>query len=314
MKVTDDLKYMTCSRLPSLMGVGHPAAPSKNELLQEFIDKKNGAWVEPEQNNYSKYTDYFEEMLQKISKKHFPKLQFKKGANLKPYTDVHSPLGASIDDWAVAKEPIQITDPLGETFDLVGDILWEYKVTSISQDELPLYRGPVQVQGQMMCTLTTKAVVMVFNTKTWEIQYWPILENKETQSLIRNAVREFWNRREKELYYDPEKSSDYSLVYPEALDKTVDLSGNNHIGDAINTWHEGNLEIKSGKKKIEASQDIIKGAMGEAAFGKYNDFAISWPVRNYKAKPEKVVPAQEAYSKRSNTISIKENNEKKESN
>ena len=75
-------------------------------------------------------------------------------------------------------------------------------------------------------------------------------------------------KRKKNLYYDPEKSSDYSLVYPEALDKTVDLSGNNHIGDAINTWHEGNLGVKSGKKKDRASQDIIKGAMGEAAFGR----------------------------------------------
>ena len=46
----------------------------------------------------------------------------------------------------------------------------------------------------------------------------------------------------------------------------------------------------------------------------FNNFKISWPVRNYKAKPEKVVPAQEAYSKRSNTIQIKESDEKKESN
>lgn len=50
--------------------------------------------------------------------------------------------------------------------------------------------------------------------------------------------------------------------------------------------------------------------MGEAAFAKYNNFKISWPTRNYKAKPEKIVPAQEAYSKRSNTIQIKEDNEK----
>ena len=314
MKVTDDLKYMTCSRLPILMGVGHPNAPSKNELLQEFIDKKKGSWVEPEQLNYSKYTDYFEEVLQKIAKKDFPNLKFKKGAKEKPYTAVHTPLGASIDDWAIAEKKIVITDPLGQAHELQGDIVFEYKVTSIHEPTLPLYKGPVQVQGQMICTNIGRSVVMVFNIKTWEIQYWPIFPHKETQDLISNAVREFWSRREKEIFYDPEKSSDFSLVYPEAKDDTKDLSGNNQIGDAINTWHEGNLEIKSGKKKIESSQDIIKGAMGEAAFAKYNNFKISWPTRNYKAKPEKIVPAQEAYSKRSNTIQIKEDNEKEKSN
>ena len=40
MKVTDDLKYMTCSRLPILMGVGHPNAPSKNELLRNSLTKR----------------------------------------------------------------------------------------------------------------------------------------------------------------------------------------------------------------------------------------------------------------------------------
>lgn len=306
MKVTDDLKYFTCSRLPILMGAAHPKALSKNELLQEFIDKKNGTWVEPEQNNYSKYTDYFEQAIQKIVQDDFPTLKFKKGANEKPYLAVNSPLGASIDDWAVAKEPIHVTDPLGQTFTMEGDILIEYKTTSVVEDSLPLYKGPIQVQGQMICTLTTKAIVVVFNIRTWQVQYWPIFEHKGTQSTIQEAVRKFWSMREKEIYYDPEKPNDYNLIYPNPIEEIKDLSGNNFIGDAINAWHEGNEEIKSGKEKIEKSQDVIKEALGGYAFGKYNNFKITWPVRNYKAKPEKIIPAQPAYSKRQSTITIKE--------
>lgn len=313
MKVTDDNKHFTCSRLPIVMGAAHPKAVSKNELLQEFIDKKNGSWVEPEQNNYSKYTDYFEQAIQKIVLDDFPTLKFKKGANEKPYLAVHAPLGCSIDDWAIAKEPIQVTDPNGQTFTMQGDILVEYKTTSVVEDQLPLYKGPIQVQGQMLCTHTSKALVVVFNIRTWQIQYWPIFENKELQSAIQEVVRDFWKRRENEEYYDPQKPGDYNLIYTNPSDEPKDLSGNNAIGAAIHTWTEGNNEIKSGKLKVEQSQDIIKQAMGDHVFGLFNNFKISWPVRNYKAKPEKVVPAQEAYSKRSSTIQIKESDEKKES-
>ena len=306
MKVTDDLKNFTCSRLPILLGAAHKNALSKNELLQEFIDKKNGSWVEPEQNNYSKYTDYFEQAIQKIVQDDFPKLKFKAGANEKPYAAVSTPLACSLDAWAIAKDPIHITNPMGQTFTMEGDILIEYKTTSVAEDNLPLYKGPIQVQGQMICTNTTKAIVVVFNIRTWQIEYWPIFEHKEVQSKIKEAVRDFWNRKDKEIFYDPEKPNDYNLIYPNPIAEIKDLSGNNFIGDAINAWHEGNQLIKTGKEKIEQSQDVIKQALGEHSFGTYNNFKISWPVRNYKAKPEKVVPAQEAYSKRQSTISIKE--------
>lgn len=306
MKVTDDTKNFTCSRLPILMGAAHPKALSKNELLQEFIDKKNGSWIEPEQNNYSRYTDYFEQAIQKIVQEDFPTIKFKKGANEKPYLAVSTPLACSIDDWAIAKDPIHVTDPLGQTFTMQGDILIEYKTTSVVEDSLPLYKGPIQVQGQMICTHTSKAIVVVFNIRTWEIQYWPIFEHKDLQGSIKETVRDFWDRRNKEKYYDPEKPNDYNIVYPNPKEDILDLSGNNFIGDAINTWHEGNQEVKSGKEKIEKSQDIIKQALGDHANGQYNNFKISWPIRNYKAKPEKIVPAQAAYSKRQSTISIKE--------
>ena len=164
---------------------------------------------------------------------------------------MHAPLGASIDDWAIAEKKIVITDPLGQAHELQGDIVFEYKVTSIHEPTLPLYKGPVQVQGQMMCTNIGRSVVMVFNIKTWEIQYWPIFPHKETQDLsVMLCVSS--GAGEKKKYFTIQKKFDFSLVYSEAKDDTKDLSGNNQIGDAINTWHEGNLEIKSERKRLKA--------------------------------------------------------------
>jgi len=35
-------------------------------------------------------------------------------------------------------------------------------------------------------------------------------------------------------------------------------------------------------------------------------YKVSWPMRHYKASPEKITPAKEAYSIRQSTLTIKE--------
>jgi hypothetical protein len=46
--------------------------------------------------------------------------------------------------------------------------------------------------------------------------------------------------------------------------------------------------------------------LGQASKGTVGRFEIRWPMRSYKAQPEKVVPAKDAYSIRQSTLSIKE--------
>jgi len=46
--------------------------------------------------------------------------------------------------------------------------------------------------------------------------------------------------------------------------------------------------------------------LGEAAKGRVGRFEIRWPMRSYKAQPEKIVPAKEAYTIRQTTLAIKE--------
>lgn len=67
--------------------------------------------------------------------------------------------------------------------------------------------------------------------------------------------------------------------------------------------------IKTSKKIIDECQAAVMAMMGNhtAAYAVADDgerFEVRWPMRNYKAKPEKVTPAKAAYSIRMKTIQI----------
>jgi hypothetical protein len=46
-------------------------------------------------------------------------------------------------------------------------------------------------------------------------------------------------------------------------------------------------------------------AMGDATLGQAGPYQIEWPVRHYKAQPERVVAAKEARTIRLKTLKIK---------
>jgi len=50
----------------------------------------------------------------------------------------------------------------------------------------------------------------------------------------------------------------------------------------------------------------LRGAMGSHAHARLKNFNLNWGVINYKAQPEKTIPAKPAYSIRKKTIIIKE--------
>jgi len=50
----------------------------------------------------------------------------------------------------------------------------------------------------------------------------------------------------------------------------------------------------------------LKEAMGNHTHARLKNFNLNWSLINYKAQPEKIIPAKEAYSIRKKTITIKE--------
>jgi hypothetical protein len=57
---------------------------------------------------------------------------------------------------------------------------------------------------------------------------------------------------------------------------------------------------------IEDAEKLIKEELGQAERGRAGQYIINWPMRNYKAAAERLIPAKEPYSVRQSTLSIKE--------
>ena len=64
--------------------------------------------------------------------------------------------------------------------------------------------------------------------------------------------------------------------------------------------------IKEAKKHKEMCMEKLKDAMGNHTHARLKNFNLNWGLINYKAQPEKVIPAKDAYSIRKKTITIKE--------
>ena len=64
--------------------------------------------------------------------------------------------------------------------------------------------------------------------------------------------------------------------------------------------------IKEAKLHKEMCMEKLKDAMGNHTHARLKNFILNWGLINYKAQPEKIIPAREAFSIRRKSIIIKE--------
>lgn len=64
--------------------------------------------------------------------------------------------------------------------------------------------------------------------------------------------------------------------------------------------------IKEARMHKEMCMEKLRDAMGNHTHARLKNFNLNWGVINYKAQPEKIIPAKPAYSIRKKTIIIKE--------
>ena len=64
--------------------------------------------------------------------------------------------------------------------------------------------------------------------------------------------------------------------------------------------------IKEAKLHKEMCMEKLKDAMGNHTHARLKNFNLNWGLINYKAQPEKIIPAREAFSIRRKSIIIKE--------
>ena len=314
-KLTDD-KVMSASRLPSLMGVSK--YKSANEELQSSIDAIDGKKRQDITNEQMEWGNDLEPV---VLRKACKRLGIKGNVNIRvPYVHPTLPLQCSLDGIGFGKGQTIKHDPDNGIFVmgmdeivLVGDGVLEAKTTRVSPEDTPdLARGPIQLQGQMMVTGMKWGAVCVFYQGA-ELRIFLFAPHQQTADAIAQAVTEFDKKLQtyKDTgaidWYPPSSSKDLDRIHPVATGDQIDMAV--EMADQAAIIVDCKNQIKALEAEIDQAEQALKAAMGTATKAVGCGFTVSWPMRNYKAQPEKLVPAKEAYSIRQSNLTIKATND-----
>jgi predicted phage-related endonuclease len=313
-KLTPDY-MMSASRLPALLGLSR--YQTANDELQYSINASKGLPREDKQNEAMAWGDRIERLILQETAKRLELLELSTEFD-SAFFHKTLPLACSLDGWAHGRgQKIRTDMDAGiivvgqDEIMLDGYGVLEAKLTAVSPEEMPaLYRGPVQLQAQMDIMQARWGAVAVLYQGT-VLRIFLFEPHKQTLETIKTAVLEFQNKIEKykatgEIdYYPPANSKDADRMYPAADEAAVvNLPGRaEQLADQILA---ANAAIKEAEGKRSEAETELKAMLGQASKGTVGRFEIRWPMRSYKATPEKVVPAKDAYSIRQSTLSIKE--------
>jgi predicted phage-related endonuclease len=193
---------------------------------------------------------------------------------------------------------------------LDGPGVLEAKLTKTMPEETPhLARGPIQLQGQMLVTGHKWGAVCVLYQGI-ELRVFLFAPHSQTQDAIAKAVTDFQTRLDTYQkdgvidWYPPASSRELDRISPSAIKDEVELPPT--VAELAAGILANKAAIRAAEAGIEEAEKLIKEQLGQAERGRAGEYVISWPMRNYKAAPERLVPAKEAYSVRQSTLSIKE--------
>jgi len=312
-KLTDD-KQMSASRLPGLLGFSKYSTP--NDELQYSINALDGKERPDIGNEAMGWGNTLEPVILSEAAKRLGITQFDTDIR-KAFTHDAIPLSCSLDGTGEGEGQTITHDPskgiyvVGkESIVLNGTGVLEAKLTKTNPEDTPhLARGPIQLQGQMLCTGHRWGAVCVLYGGI-ELRVFLFDIHYETQQEIVRSVLQFDNKlqtyiKRKEInWYPPESSKEVDRFYPYAKKEEIELDGNAlELAQAI--VHNKTL-IRKAEAEIDSAEKDIKMLLGSAERGKAGSFHISWPNRTYKAAAEKITPAREAYTIRQSSLSIKE--------
>ena len=311
-KLTDG-RHASCSVLPAIMGVSPWATP--NDALNKCLMARDGMPDEWEGNEATAWGNRLEPVvMQEMADRlgldgwHEPDHGFKHPT---------LPLAASLDGIGHASGQVIKHDPSkgifvvgAEEVTLNSDIVMESKVTRTDPEPMPApYRGPVQVQGGMMCTgLSYAAIGVLYGGVELRIFVYPT--NPKLMTQIADRVLDFERRLEERDYYLPETSADCDVIWPTVDDSepAVDLPaaiGDVDILELVEAHHAATRAKKACDETKDDVEKVLKELLGNHEAGRIGDYEVKWPMRHYKAQPEKTTPAKPAYSKRQSVLSIR---------
>ena len=307
-KLSDD-RLMSGSRIPTLYcwqyANGHPYS-TPNDELRKSIDAKNGTFERFDLGEPGIVGNLLEPPLVESVCELLGLPEPELSPPVRTYSD--GSFQASLDGLTHCTLPVTVfADDIIEihggesSIELKGWIPIECKVTSdFRRDEIPLYRGPIQLQAQMMVT-DAKFGMIVTLYRGIERHIKIYRADPEIQNRILQICRDFRDRVESESMYAPVNVDDASKTYSDAAGD-IELSG---YDDRVERLVRLRQDAKDIENEIDALQTQIMQEMQDAETARCGKYIVKWPVRHYKAQPEKVAPAKEARSVRLKTLQIK---------
>lgn len=309
------MTMMSASRLPALLGLSKYQTP--NDELQATINAITGEVAENKQNESMAWGDRLEHLILMETGKRLELSDL-----MTEFEDAffhqQLPLACSLDGYADGRGQVIRTDEeagifvIGaEQITLDGYGVLEAKLTAVQPEEIPaLYRGPVQLQAQMDIMQAKWGALSVLYQGT-QMRVFLFTPHTQTLETIKAAVLEFQNKIEKfritgEIdFYPPANSKDADRMFPAADENmTVNLPARaEQLADQIAA---AKAAIEEAEGKRSEAETELKAMLGDAIKGVVGKYEIRWPMRSYKAQPEKIVPAKAAYTVRQSTLSIKE--------
>jgi len=307
-KLTKD-SMASCSILPVIFNKSPYQTP--NEALDRCIRARKGENVRTEQTVIQKMGDKLEPLILQLTAEELGLSNLVTDITT-PVQHEALPLMGSIDGTAYADNLTIVPD--GETIFtedgqpvvLQGKGILESKATAFfaPDDGIPDdYRGVLQCKGLMSCCEYDWAVVAVLYRSTM-LQLYVMRRDFAFERELETVITDFDRRIANEEYYPPTTSSDAAKVF-ENTDPELVHEFDDNDETLFTTIEHCNEQIKLLQTmKDEATLEIQK-KMGKATIGTHDRWQVKWGSVSYKAQPEKIVPAKDAYTVRNKSIKIK---------
>jgi len=312
-KLTDD-KHMSASRLPGLLGFSRYSTP--NDELQFSINAIDGKERPDISNEAMGWGNTLEPVILIEAVKRLGITDYDTQIGL-AYTHESVPLSCSLDGIGIGNGQTIVTNTKDgiyvvgqDSIVLDGPGVLEAKLTKTMPEETPhLARGPIQLQGQMLVTGHKWGCVCVLYQGI-ELRVFLFAPHYDTQKEIVKSVLAFEQKLKTYQktgtidWYPPESSKELDRIYPLANRQEVELPVS--ITDVAKGILENKAAIRAAEASIEEAEMLIKETLGQAERGRAGNYVITWPMRQFKAAPERYTPAKVAYTIRQSTLTIKE--------
>jgi hypothetical protein len=314
-KLTPD-NIVSASTIPALMGFN--PYQTKNDLLKQCIEATEGTYVSGFQGNEATHWGNTLEpviLAQAVNRLGLVNVEIDVDHAIFHPTLA---LACSLDGRGEGSGTIDTSTENGiycvnaPHIDISGMGCLESKLTRAIPEAQPApYRGPWQLQAQMMCTGCTWGAVCVLYQGI-EMRVFVYQADAQMQDMIAGAVREFERRKEDRDWYPILTSADgntaYSRVDEDAHD--IDLSVHSEGEFFLRQLVDAKGAKAAAEAQIDEAEAALKEIMGshEKAHGAVGNvqYSVSWPQRVFKAQPEKITPAKPARVVRQQTLTVKE--------